>query len=197
MPYTRYLATRLSQNESMTIGPSMISTTKAAYIAHSMRALVSIGLATFQGEQALRLENDDRDHDAEHHSARQDVVGRGRDQAVDLAEDAGREHRAEQAADAAHHDDEEAVDHHRRAHVGKYRLQAPHHHASDAGKARSEREGECIDARHVDAAGGCHLRVADDGTHLRAHGGAVDDEPRREREDRGDHDDEEAVAVDA
>ena len=71
----------------------------------------------------------------------------GRDEPVDFAEDAGREHRSEQAADAAHHHDHEAVDHHRRAHVGKHGLEAGHHHAGDAGKPGAEREGQRVDPR--------------------------------------------------
>ena len=52
-----------------------------------------------------------------------------------------------QAADAADHHDQKAVDDHRRAHVGKHRLEAGHHHAGDAGEAGAEREGQRVDPR--------------------------------------------------
>src|SRR5262245_39806393 len=103
----------------MTSGASMISTTNTAYSAQSIGRFELISTA-FQGEQALGLEHDDRDHDAEHHGAGENVVGSSGDQPVDLAENARGEHRAQETADAAHHDDEEAVDHHRRTHVGKH-----------------------------------------------------------------------------
>src|ERR1700751_3987809 len=116
----------------MSSGPSMMRPTKAAYIAHSIRRFVSIGLTTLQGKQALWLENDDCDDDAEHDGPCQDVVSGGSDQSLDLTEEPGGKHRAEQAADATHDHHEEAVDDHRRTHVGKYRLEATHHHTGDA-----------------------------------------------------------------
>ena len=124
------------------------------------------------------LSDDDQDDDAEDDGARNNIVGDGGDDAVDLSEHAGGEHRTQQAADAAHHDDQKAIDHHRRSHVGKHGLESGHHHAGDAGEARTEGESQRIDPLDVDAARGGHLPVANDGAHLRADGGAVQDEPR-------------------
>jgi len=118
-----------------------------------------------------------RDHDADTPRAPECRCDRDRPASPDLALRNGRRRTpSEQAADAAHHDDKEAVDHIEVPMSGNTvltRTSSRRHAREPRTKSKSQR----VDPRHVDAAGRCHLGIADDGAHLRAHRGAVDDEP--------------------
>ena len=118
------------------------------------------------------------------------------EQLVGESDQEGAERGAPQVADAAEHDDHEAVDDVALAEVRRDVVDLRQRHARDPRHPRSEPEGQHVDARGRNAHRRRHAPVLGHRAHLQAEGRRAQNELEPDEHDRREDDDPEAVGGD-
>ena len=144
----------------------------------------------------LRSPLDEEDDDDQQHDLALDRADQRLEQLVGEADHQRAKRRAPQVADAAEHDDHEAVDDVALAEIGRDVVDLRKRDPGDPGNAGAEPEGQHVDPRGRDAHRRRHAAVLRHRAHLQAERRRAQHQLQPGEDESGEHDDPQAVGRD-